>query len=151
MADRRIPRKSFKLLKKMVARDGIEPPTPAFRRAAGDTTELRSTARARPRIRNDAKEWWPGTGLNRRRRPFQGRALPLSYLASVEKCSCPPRRTRSSWRARKGRRSPRTVRCKQPHQYTKPKVQGQAAALDYTGEQSCGATSLLVSCKLQQA
>ncbi len=27
--------------------------------------------------------WWPGTGLNRRRRPFQGRALPLSYLASV--------------------------------------------------------------------
>jgi hypothetical protein len=26
--------------------------------------------------------WWPGTGLNRRRRPFQGRALPLSYLAS---------------------------------------------------------------------
>jgi hypothetical protein len=32
--------------------------------------------------------WWPGTGLNRRRRPFQGRALPLSYLASVETCSC---------------------------------------------------------------
>ena len=29
-------------------------------------------------------EWWPGTGLNRRRRPFQGRALPLSYLASVQ-------------------------------------------------------------------
>jgi hypothetical protein len=28
--------------------------------------------------------WWPGTGLNRRRRPFQGRALPLSYLASVQ-------------------------------------------------------------------
>src|SRR6185437_1169560 len=27
------------------------------------------------------REWWPGTGLNRRRRPFQGRALPLSYLA----------------------------------------------------------------------
>src|ERR1035437_9596782 len=27
--------------------------------------------------------WWPETGLNRRRRPFQGRALPLSYLASV--------------------------------------------------------------------
>jgi hypothetical protein len=27
-------------------------------------------------------KWWPGTGSNRRRRPFQGRALPLSYLAS---------------------------------------------------------------------
>jgi hypothetical protein len=26
--------------------------------------------------------WWPETGSNRRRRPFQGRALPLSYLAS---------------------------------------------------------------------
>ena len=26
-------------------------------------------------------EWWPETGSNRRRRPFQGRALPLSYLA----------------------------------------------------------------------
>ncbi len=27
------------------------------------------------------RKWWPETGLNRRRRPFQGRALPLSYLA----------------------------------------------------------------------
>jgi hypothetical protein len=27
------------------------------------------------------KMWWPETGSNRRRRPFQGRALPLSYLA----------------------------------------------------------------------
>jgi len=26
--------------------------------------------------------------LNRRRRPFQGRALPLSYLASVKTFSC---------------------------------------------------------------
>src|SRR5271169_3575652 len=26
-------------------------------------------------------KWWPETGSNRRRRPFQGRALPLSYLA----------------------------------------------------------------------
>ncbi len=34
------------------------------------------------------KLWWPGTGLNRRRRPFQGRALPLSYLASVQTFSC---------------------------------------------------------------
>jgi hypothetical protein len=29
------------------------------------------------------KGWWPGTDLNRRRRPFQGRALPLSYLANT--------------------------------------------------------------------
>jgi hypothetical protein len=37
--------------------------------------------------------WWPGTDLNRRRRPFQGRALPLSYLAnkfSVTNGSCGP-------------------------------------------------------------
>jgi hypothetical protein len=27
------------------------------------------------------RKWWPETGSNRRRRPFQGRALPLSYLA----------------------------------------------------------------------
>jgi hypothetical protein len=33
-------------------------------------------------------KWWPETGLNRRRRPFQGRALPLSYLASVQTSSC---------------------------------------------------------------
>ncbi len=32
--------------------------------------------------------WWPETGLNRRRRPFQGRALPLSYLASVVGVCC---------------------------------------------------------------
>ena len=35
-------------------------------------------------MRMTGKEWWPETGLNRRRRPFQGRALPLSYLASVQ-------------------------------------------------------------------
>jgi hypothetical protein len=28
--------------------------------------------------------WWPETGSNRRRRPFQGRALPLSYLALAD-------------------------------------------------------------------
>src|SRR5271166_2735999 len=33
-------------------------------------------------------KWWPETGLNRRRRPFQGRALPLSYLASVQTSRC---------------------------------------------------------------
>jgi hypothetical protein len=29
--------------------------------------------------------WWPGTELNRRRQPFQGCALPLSYLATFSK------------------------------------------------------------------
>src|ERR1019366_8470727 len=29
-------------------------------------------------------KWWPGTGSNRRRQPFQGCALPLSYLAVLE-------------------------------------------------------------------
>jgi hypothetical protein len=33
-------------------------------------------------------KWWPETGSNRRRRPFQGRALPLSYLASVQLHNC---------------------------------------------------------------
>jgi len=32
----------------MVARDGIEPPTPAFRRAAGAIAALRANANARP-------------------------------------------------------------------------------------------------------
>jgi hypothetical protein len=31
--------------------------------------------------RKSLRMWWPETGSNRRRRPFQGRALPLSYLA----------------------------------------------------------------------
>ncbi len=31
--------------------------------------------------RKSFEKWWPETGSNRRRRPFQGRALPLSYLA----------------------------------------------------------------------
>ena len=38
--------------------------------------------------RGETDEWWPETGLNRRRRPFQGRALPLSYLASVQTSRC---------------------------------------------------------------
>ena len=36
------------------------------------------------RGQGETDEWWPETGLNRRRRPFQGRALPLSYLASAQ-------------------------------------------------------------------
>jgi hypothetical protein len=32
-------------------------------------------------LKHWGKVWWPETGSNRRRRPFQGRALPLSYLA----------------------------------------------------------------------
>jgi hypothetical protein len=45
--------------------------------------------------------WWPGTGSNRRRRPFQGRALPLSYLASAHNrpgaAESPPDCTRSDF------------------------------------------------------
>jgi hypothetical protein len=37
--------------------------------------------RSGARSRKSFKKWWPETGSNRRRRPFQGRALPLSYLA----------------------------------------------------------------------
>ncbi len=47
--------------------------------------------------------------MNRRRRPFQGRALPLSYLASVQ-TSVASLRVESG-RSRKRRESPRTVRC----------------------------------------
>jgi hypothetical protein len=41
--------------------------------------------------------WWPETGSNRRRRPFQGRALPLSYLALANRtgfgtAKCKPER-----------------------------------------------------------
>src|SRR5579863_7944827 len=54
-------------------------------------------------------KWWPGTGLNRRRRPFQGRALPLSYLASVQTFSCIS--CAESGFAGKGWAAPRTVRC----------------------------------------
>ena len=39
--------------------------------------------------------WWPETGSNRRRRPFQGRALPLSYLAFRERKQPHARRARS--------------------------------------------------------
>ena len=35
---------------------------------------------------SSGKRWWPETGSNRRRRPFQGRALPLSYLALAYAC-----------------------------------------------------------------
>ena len=53
--------------------------------------------------------WWPGTGLNRRRRPFQGRALPLSYLASVQTFSCIS--CAESGSAGEGWAAPRSVRC----------------------------------------
>jgi hypothetical protein len=33
-------------------------------------------------MRKSLNLWWPGTELNRRRQPFQGCALPLSYLAT---------------------------------------------------------------------
>ena|ERR1700674_2914525 len=72
----------------MVARDGIEPPTPAF-------SGLRAFFQGlRPRVRLERngsrraltlerrrfvlvdRRWWPGTESNRRRQPFQGCALP---------------------------------------------------------------------------
>ncbi len=53
--------------------------------------------------------WWPGTGLNRRRRPFQGRALPLSYLASVQTSLQFPVRGPAGKPGQVG--CPRTVRC----------------------------------------
>jgi hypothetical protein len=53
--------------------------------------------------------WWPETGSNRRRRPFQGRALPLSYLAlawrtPVSGSQVKPVREREEFRARSGNR-----------------------------------------------
>jgi len=39
----------------------------------------------RIRLCKSLKMWWPGTELNRRRQPFQGCALPLSYLATFSK------------------------------------------------------------------
>ncbi len=39
----------------------------------------------RNRLLHVRKEWWPERDLNPRRRPFQGRALPLSYLALVNR------------------------------------------------------------------
>jgi hypothetical protein len=66
--------------------------------AGGDSTgrndsrrnQLQAPAGLSARLNRESvlKEWWPETGLNRRRRPFQGRALPLSYLASVQTTRC---------------------------------------------------------------
>src|ERR1044071_3903580 len=76
----------------MVARDGIEPPTPAFsglraslRRASPLALCSRSTALAprSPRAQQILaidNLWWPGTESNRRRQPFQGCGLPFEGL-----------------------------------------------------------------------
>src|SRR6516225_4607914 len=61
--------------------------------------------------------WWPGTGLNRRRRPFQGRALPLSYLASVQTSLQIP--VRDPVQTGKGG-VPRTVCCNYPVSISTP-------------------------------
>ena len=50
------------------------------------------------------KRWWPETGSNRRRRPFQGRALPLSYLAMGKPVGCAEASRAAGWL----QRSPRT-------------------------------------------
>ena len=65
-------------------------------------------------------KWWPETGLNRRRRPFQGRALPLSYLASVQTVRCNFLR---EFRHRRSRgANPETVGCNNFCQYTNSTV-----------------------------
>ena len=81
----------------MVARDGIEPPTPAF-------SGLRTFPQGlRPRVRLErngsrrsltlerspfevwvGRKWWPGTESNRRRQPFQGCALPTELPGHSE-------------------------------------------------------------------
>ncbi len=96
--------------------------------------------------------WWPETGLNRRRRPFQGRALPLSYLASVQTSVAIS--TRGFRRRRRRRVTPRTVRCNNCDSIPTPILSGQtvtfsayadrrvsrgAPVLLYTGRQSCAA------------
>ena len=40
-----------------------------------------------PAVAKLLKEWWPGTESNRRRRPFQGRALPTELPGQVVKKS----------------------------------------------------------------
>src|ERR1035437_3327928 len=59
---------------------------------SADFESAASASSAIPARRSGSKylslKWWPETGLNRRRRPFQGRALPLSYLASVQTSRC---------------------------------------------------------------
>jgi hypothetical protein len=70
---------SLEMDEEVVARDGIEPPTRGLSMAASiPLSKLRRSAAGALRW---MKRWWPETGSNRRRRPFQGRALPLSYLA----------------------------------------------------------------------
>ena len=111
--------------------------------------------------------WWPETGLNRRRRPFQGRALPLSYLASVQ-TSVASLRVESG-RGRKRREHPRTVRCNNfnsiptPILHAKPAAHATATSLPsieistprpsllYTGRQSCAVLPALSPASLVAA
>ena len=53
----------------------------AFSITCGKQAKMASENRRRNLWQVIDFKWWPETGSNRRRRPFQGRALPLSYLA----------------------------------------------------------------------
>ncbi len=105
----------------LVPGGGVEPPWP---RGPADFESAASASSAIPACKSASKylslKWWPGTGLNRRRRPFQGRALPLSYLASVQISRCNflrGFRHRRSWWA-----IPVTVGCNNLCQYTNLQV-----------------------------
>src|ERR1039457_4452955 len=76
--------------------------------------------------------WWPETGLNRRRRPFQGRALPLSYLASAKTSSCNFLARNPAMPDMVAR--PRTVFCNDLKQYTNSAFQRQTEPCKYTLE-----------------
>jgi hypothetical protein len=52
-----------------------------FNRLADTRKEVILEGREDGEVKFIDSKWWPETGSNRRRRPFQGRALPLSYLA----------------------------------------------------------------------
>jgi hypothetical protein len=56
--------------------------TDLAKQSAGMRANAKSRAAGLGSRRMWGWRWWPETGSNRRRRPFQGRALPLSYLAS---------------------------------------------------------------------
>jgi hypothetical protein len=62
---------NFNWTRDMVARDGIEPPTAGPLQGRGLNHSAVRKARA-ARISIGQEIWWPGTGSNRRRRPFQG-------------------------------------------------------------------------------
>src|ERR1017187_10060146 len=86
--------------------------------------------------RGKTRKWWPETGLNRRRRPFQGRALPLSYLASVQTSVASLRL--DSGRRRIRRATPRTVLCNNCDSIPTPILLSQTGAIIHVSEPLSG-------------